>query len=205
MTEEKEREGNIAIIARMKLAVNANNDIDLARVLSIKSQGITRAKRQNIPENWIDKIVFISSYSKKWIKTGIGPMQMDHNIASTSVYPPEPNHKIAARIGTGRTTQQPKKKVNEQSEPQQAQNSCHDDFINKTTKIITSQTIYRSALERNIDAFYQAVETEEEMQGIKEEMRDLREDYKNRMDKLEKLILNMGGLTNEKRDSAANS
>ena len=63
MAKEKDREENIAIIARMKLAVNVSKDRELASILGIKSQGITRAKWENIPEGWIDKIAQISSYN----------------------------------------------------------------------------------------------------------------------------------------------
>ncbi len=83
--------------------------------------------------------------------------------------------------------------------PEREANPRFDDLVNKTARIVTSKTIYRSALERNIDAFHKAVETEDEMQGVKEEMRGLREEIA----ELKALILKRE--PEEKRDSAANA
>jgi len=98
--------------------------------------------------------------------------------------------------------------------PNRDANPKFDDYIGKTARVITSKTIYRSALERNIDAFHKAVETEDEMQGVREkldgmekrhsaDMDELKFMHARDMEELKRLILNQG--SQQKRDSAANA
>lgn len=100
------------------------------------------------------------------------------------------------------------------SHPNRESNPKFDDYIGKTARVITSKTIYRSALERNIDAFHKAVETEDEMQGVKEkldvmelrhnaDMDELKSMHARDMAELKNLILSQAG--GQKRDSAANA
>lgn len=87
--------------------------------------------------------------------------------------------------------------------PNRESNPKFDDYIGKTARVITSKTIYRSALERNIDAFHKAVETEDEMQGVREKLELMQVKHDRDMEELKRLILNQG--TQQKRDSAANA
>lgn len=87
--------------------------------------------------------------------------------------------------------------------PNRDANPKFDDYIGKTARVITSKTIYRSALERNIDAFHKAVETEDEMQGVREKLELMQEKHDRDMEELKRLILNQS--TSQKRDSAANA
>ena len=87
--------------------------------------------------------------------------------------------------------------------PNRDANPKFDDYIGKTARVITSKTIYRSALERNIDAFHKAVETEDEMQGVREKLEVMQVKHDRDMEELKRLILNQGN--QQKRDSAANA
>ncbi|MFA7346873.1 MAG: helix-turn-helix transcriptional regulator [Desulfurivibrionaceae bacterium] len=87
--------------------------------------------------------------------------------------------------------------------PNRDANPKFDDYIGKTARVITSKTIYRSALERNIDAFHKAVETEDEMQGVREKLELMQVKHDRDMEELKRLILNQGA--SQKRDSAANA
>jgi transcriptional regulator with XRE-family HTH domain len=86
------------------------------------------------------------------------------------------------------------------------------EMVEATVRILESETVYRSALASNIRAFDKAVQMEGKMQGIEEEMRKMRQEAAERdaaaaerMDRMEKLILSLGGQVPEKRDPAANA
>lgn len=84
-------------------------------------------------------------------------------------------------------------------------NNRVDEYIKKTARIITSKTIYKSALERNIDAFFQAVETEAEMNSIREQITRMETKHKEDMDELKQLILALSGAAPQKREAASKS
>lgn len=70
-----------------------------------------------------------------------------------------------------------------------------DQAIDQTRYVLRSDTVYRSALVSNIRAFYQGVKREEEMSGVDDRMRSMKE----QLDRLEKMIESLGGLVPEKR------
>jgi len=57
--------------------------------------------------------------------------------------------------------------------PNREANPRFAELVDRTARIVTSKTIYRSALERNIDAFYKAVETEDEMENMRGMMAEM--------------------------------
>ncbi len=58
------------------------------------------------------------------------------------------------------------------------------DFISKTQKILSSNSVYAKALESNIDAFYSALKSEEDLQRLRAE----KEDHDKRIATLEDYI-----------------
>lgn len=75
------------------------------------------------------------------------------------------------------------------------------DLLTKTAVILESDTVYRTALASNINAFHKAVEMEGEMKEVKEDLRKMQAD----MDELKAMIRSLGGVLPEKRDPAANA
>jgi len=65
------------------------------------------------------------------------------------------------------------------------------ELLGKAHKIITSDTVYRSALISNINAFYHAMQTERQLKSQGDEIRSLKkecEDLKRRLHELEKMF-----------------
>ncbi|WP_319405132.1 helix-turn-helix domain-containing protein [uncultured Desulfosarcina sp.] len=62
-----------AILERIKIALNAKNDSEVAAVMGIKQQSVTSArKRGKIPPRWITKIAQERDISSDWLLFGIG-------------------------------------------------------------------------------------------------------------------------------------
>lgn len=87
------KQQNNAIIARMKAELGIGSDIELARVLGIKSQGISKAKLRKIPDGWIDTVAAKTGCSRESLltgKRGIGIVGIgDQESAKTGAMHPE--------------------------------------------------------------------------------------------------------------------
>lgn len=87
------KQQNNAIIARMKAELGIGSDIELARVLGIKSQGISKAKLRKIPDGWIDTVAAKTGCSRETLltgKRGIGIVGIgDQESAKTGAMHPE--------------------------------------------------------------------------------------------------------------------
>lgn len=82
------------------------------------------------------------------------------------------------------------------------------EMVTMTIEVLESKTVYRSALASNVRAFHQAVKMEGEMQGVKEEVSAMRNENRTmaeRMERMEQLLLSLGGTVPEKRDKKANA
>lgn len=82
------------------------------------------------------------------------------------------------------------------------------EMVTMTIEVLESKTVYRSALASNVRAFHQAVKMEGEMQGVKEEVSAMRNENRamaERMERMEQLLLSLGGTVPEKRDKTANA
>lgn len=82
------------------------------------------------------------------------------------------------------------------------------DMIYKTTKILESKTVYRSALASNVRAFYEAVQKEEEMQSVNEKLDTMQQENRalaERMVRMEAMLTSLGATLPEeiKRDKIA--
>jgi transcriptional regulator with XRE-family HTH domain len=182
----------------------------------------------------ISEIVSAHRVNRKWIESGEGKMFLDetpeeklvrtygknpvttnYGIAWKNETERPSSSKIAATIEPGprRAAQLAKKLIEKdegypentgQEESEEAEQNRHDDLISKTSRIITSKSIYNSALERNIEAFHKAVIMEEEMIGLREEMATRDKKHDNDIQELKDLLLSLGATT-KKRDEAANS
>ena len=163
------------IIGRAKLALGIKNQKQLAEILGISPPGITDAKtRGNFPSDWVVKISINHGINPSWILTGIGPMKI------------------------------------EGGEKKEGDTFKISEMVEATIRVLESDTVYRSALASNIRAFDKAVLMEGKMQGIEDELRLMREEAANRdavaaerMDKMEQLILSLGGQVPEKKSLAS--
>ncbi|MCE5242464.1 MAG: helix-turn-helix domain-containing protein [Syntrophobacteraceae bacterium] len=67
---------------RLKLALNAGNDSQLARSLGIEQASVAVAKkRRQIPSKWLPEIFEKYHISADWILSGIGPMRRSEHMA----------------------------------------------------------------------------------------------------------------------------
>lgn len=87
------KQQNNAIIARMKAELGIGSDIELARVLGIKSQGISKAKLRKIPDGWIDAVAAKTGCSRESLLAGRGRIEIvgigDQESAKTGAMHPE--------------------------------------------------------------------------------------------------------------------
>ena len=79
------------------------------------------------------------------------------------------------------------------------------EMVTMTMEVLESKTVYRSALASNVRAFHQAVKMEGEMQGVKEDLRQMRAEHRLEMEELKEMIRSLGGSAPEKREPAANA
>jgi len=164
------------IIKRVNTALKIKNQRQLAGVLGITPPGITDAKtRGAFPSDWVVKISTSHGINPAWLLTGIGPMKVD---------------------GGGVEGKEESFSMSE--------------MLQATARVLESDTVYRSALASNIRAFDKAVLMEGKMQGIEDEMRLLRQEAAtrdaaaaDRMDRMEQLILSLGGQVPEKKSLAS--
>lgn len=68
-------------------------------------------------------------------------------------------------------------------------------------EILESDTEYKPALATNIRGFHQAFTTENEMNHVVKELEGMKE----RMERMEQMLLSLGATLPEKRDKAGNS
>jgi hypothetical protein len=87
-----------ATIARLKEALNAGSDGQLAKFLGLSRQNIGAARKRNdVPPGWIFKVAELTGDSMDWLGFGRGP----RNISKTYA---EPGGDAAARIASPRST-----------------------------------------------------------------------------------------------------
>jgi transcriptional regulator with XRE-family HTH domain len=130
------------IVERMKRKSEAKTDSDLARILEITPQAISGfRKRGEIPSDLVIEFGRNFKVSLDWLIDGEGYPEIDR--------PPPSAMDIALPYGLieGRIS----------------------DLITKTVQILESETIYRTALTANINAFHQAINTEQEIIQIRKE------------------------------------
>ena len=136
-------------LGRIFLACGVQKDADLARVLGIKPQSIAAArKRQQIPTGWIEQVAEKYHILADWLFFGIGPMRRGE---------------VAAPAPT----------TADQAPPAPAEDFKMSDMLTKTAEVLESETIYRTALASNINAFHQAVQGERLMARMDQRLADL--------------------------------
>lgn len=75
------------------------------------------------------------------------------------------------------------------------------EIVNMTMEILESDTVYKSALASSIRAFHKAAKQEREMKSVQEDVAEMRE----RMDKMEQMLLSLGSKTPENGANSDNS
>jgi len=73
------------------------------------------------------------------------------------------------------------------------------EMVNMTIEVLESKTVFRSALASSVRAFHDAVIKEEEMDSVRQEMKEMGE----RMERMEQMLLSLGASLPEKRDQSA--
>ena len=142
-----------ATYARMLLAINGSNQEHLASFLGISKDAIYKAIRsQKIPPAWFFTIGRKANISVDWLDSGLGPMRRGEAAAPAPPAPPAPAEVFLAA-------------------PQEEFRMS--DMVTKTIEVLESDTIYRTALASNINAFHQAVRSERTLARLEERMADL--------------------------------
>lgn len=164
------------IFLRVKVATGIKRQKELSDLLDIREASISEAKKRGgFPSEWVVKLSTERGINPAWLLTGIGPMKVD---------------------GGGVEGKEESFSMSE--------------MLQATARVLESDTVYRSALASNIRAFDKAVQMEGKMQGIEDEMRLLRQEAERRdavaaerMDRMEQLILSLGGQVPEKKSLAS--
>ncbi len=167
------------------------------------------------PEDFA-KIAKIGGVSLDWLITGKEP-----GSESIEPQPFKKKGEIAASIQPGRREAPTRLKQSQSAQTRipsrspVAEESSKTDSIDEsftmsemvtmTIEVLESKTVYRSALASNVRAFHQAVKMEGEMQGVKEDLRQMRAEHRAEMEELKEMIRSLGGAAPEKREPAANA
>ncbi|NDY55579.1 hypothetical protein G3N56_02315 [Desulfovibrio sulfodismutans] len=155
-----------ARLQRIFEACGCSKDSDLARALKIKPQSITAArKRKQIPSGWIEHVSSFYQVSADWLFFGNGPMRRGEE----------------SPIST--------EGKQESADCSPVEDFKMSDMITKTVEILESDTIYRTALASNINAFHQAVRNDRtlaEMERRVAHLEEMSDAMSRRMEDLEK-------------------
>jgi len=73
------------------------------------------------------------------------------------------------------------------------------EMVNMTIEVLESKTVFRSALASSVRAFHDAVIQEEEMDSVRQKMKEMSE----RMERMEQMLLSLGASLPEKRDNSS--
>lgn len=138
------------IIERALVAFGCKKQEQLADMLNISASDFSARKRRGTLTKLIEKKAYKNNISYDWIKTGQGEMM--------------------AGSGTGTPI----------SEPQTAYHghppsSYEHPLIKKTRTVLESDSVYRRALDSNIEAFHEAVRTRDELQCCRVEISQLQQ------------------------------
>jgi Bacteriophage CI repressor helix-turn-helix domain len=194
------------ITNNIKKIAGVKSQRDLAQVLGISPQAVTEAKNRGVvPGRWLDVIVkkfrvnkselfetpeenLVRTYGKNPVTASIG--------VGWRNYPPQPGREV---VGATDITLEEKPGT-----------TAPDDFdmpemVKMTMIVLASDTVYKPVLASNIRAFHKAVTMVGEMNELKEDIReikqqnaDLREDIKNLTEALQ-----AAGIVPQKRDQKA--
>lgn len=160
--------------------------------------------------------------NNQWLETGEGPMiiidDSNKHLVPRSQNAPDDSPfvkpKIAARIEPGneesreklhrksleRVMKAGKKSANTETGEEEFE---LEDMQEMTAVVLTSKTVYRSALASNVRAFYQAVINEDEMNTVSERLKEIQLENKKmaeRMERMEQMLLSMGANEPQKRE-----
>jgi len=156
------------VIHRLLLATNSHDIGELASVLDISRQAINKARSANkIPPSWFISVGEVAKVSIDWLVTGVGPMHRKESA--------EPGDTSAPSADAFLTAPQEEFRMS--------------DMLTKTAEVLESDTIYRTALASNINAFHQAVRSERTLARLEERLADLEvkaEAMAQRMEELER-------------------
>lgn len=157
-----------AIIDRLKEAVGVKSDRQLSKFLSISRQNIGAARARNdVPPGWLIKTNKASGYSLDWLNSGEGPRKL-------AGY----EHEVFAHDAIGHDT--PDYDKHGGWKPRVG--SKEWELIGKAHEIMSSETVYRSALINNINAFHKALiddrdkkEIEKRVEALEKQLKQLLE------------------------------
>jgi len=134
-----------AAIQRLIKAVGGVDIGNLASFLGISRQAVNKARSANkIPPAWFVQVGTVEKVSIDWLVTGEGPMRRGDSSAPVEAVPALP-----------------------------AEDFKMSDMVTKTIEVLESETIYRTALASNINAFHQAVQGERLMGRMEQRLADL--------------------------------
>lgn len=152
----------------------------------------------------------------EWLETGTGPMMIvdkdnfhllpgNRPLPETSPEPSPSATKIAARIEPGSEgikrllIRKPSPQATVEKEQKNEPETPISDMVYMTTRVLESNTVYRSALASNVRAFYQAVVQEDEMKSLSEKM----ELMQAQMERMEAMLAALNAAMPQKRDEKA--
>lgn len=139
-----------AKFSRVLTACGARSDSELARILDIKPSSVGAAKRRmQLPPGWVEQIAQSFEINADWLFFGTGPMRRGEAAKEAPAPAPAPAEAFLTA-------------------PQEEFRMS--DMLTKTAEVLESDTIYRTALASNINAFHQAVRSERTLVRIEERM-----------------------------------
>jgi len=153
-------------LARLLEAINADSIEQLAAALGVSRQAVYHAKtNKKIPPAWFVNIASKYSLSLDWLVFGTNSMRRGEESPISTEGKPEPVQCLPA------------------------EDFKMSDMLTKTAEVLESDTIYRTALASNINAFHQAVRNDRTLAEMERRVAHLEEKIdamSRRMEDLEK-------------------
>ena len=168
---------DINISRRFKMARNfAGMEQDAAAyLLSVSVVTLSRYEngKRSAPDDTVKKMSSVYGVSLTWLLTGEGPMQELHHVATGGAVGGgtadiDAHHTTTPAHPSGPDPPPPPDQEDDDKLPTAPQ------AIEMTREVLASRTIYRGALLQNIKAFHRAVQGEQEMSSLRDDMQDMK-------------------------------
>lgn len=148
------------ILNRMKRIVGVESDTALAKAMGLRQSSISSAKaREQVPPTWAVQLATDYGVSLDWIMFGFEPGSKECNKEErpslpkeTLPPPPEQQKSSAIRV------------------PQKDYDIS--ELVAKTIKVLQSDSIFRTALTSNIEAFHHGVNLEDRINNLEKRMHE---------------------------------
>lgn len=148
------------ILDRMKQVVGVESDTALAKALGLRQSSISSAKaRKQVPPTWAVQVAADYGVSLDWLMFGVEDKATKYETEQSLPFPE-----------VSQPQQRSPLSATEVSVPQKSYDIS--DLVAKTIQVLQSDSIFRTALTSNIEAFHHGVEIEDRINDLEKRMHE---------------------------------